>query len=68
MHQIIERKDYFISHNTLTDCGEETAIVYGGKYYILLGNHVEMYKKAKTFKEAKEIFDNSDIERSFWSN
>jgi hypothetical protein len=63
---------YFISYNPLTDVGPETALVVekGGnnKYYILLGDHREQYKKCESLADCKKYFRaNTDL-KSGWSD
>jgi hypothetical protein len=63
-----EHDGYSISYNPLTDVGPETAIVTKKKYYILLGDHREQYKRCKSLADCKKYFRaNTDL-KSGWSD
>jgi hypothetical protein len=74
--EIIERKNFWISYNPNTDCGEETALCVPAKsnrqmqFYILLGDYREEYRNIKTLTKCKKKFYQliqDGVKESFWS-
>jgi len=67
---ITEHNGCFISYNPLTDVGPETAIVTKKpqKYYILLGDHREQYKRCKSLAACKKYFRAHADLKSEWSD
>lgn len=73
MSQQIKGKGFYISYNPHTDVGEETAIVIGDNFYILLGDYREEYKKIinKGIRDVKAKYKellNNGAKKSPWSN
>ena len=67
---LTQHEGYCISYNPLTDVGPETALITKEpeKYYILLGDHREEYKKCKSLADCKKYFRaNTDL-KSGWSD
>ena len=59
----------FVSYNPLANVWRsETALIYNSNYYIKNGDLRKECEKCKNIEEVKEIFKNSDLETSFWSN
>jgi len=72
-NEIQEGKGFFISYAVAGSgpTGDETAIVYKDKFYILNGDWREKYKKLipKGYKACKKLFtDNKKEYLNFWSN
>lgn len=69
--EIINLKDGYISFNSDTDTGAETALVKNGKFFILLGDHRKSLRKCKTYTDAAKVFKKlikNGAEVSMWSN
>ena len=60
-HQVIKGKGFTISYAVAGSgpTGDETAIVYKGKYYILNGNWLKQYRPLvkKGYKACKALFN-----------
>lgn len=69
-NEIRELKGGHISYNPYTDVGKETALCFGGEFFILLGDYRKDLKKCKTIAECKKVYrklikDGAEI--SCWS-
>jgi hypothetical protein len=72
-NETFDGKGFYISYAVAGSgpTGDETALVYKGKFYILNGDWREEYKKLipKGYKACKKLFDdNKDEYLNFWSN
>ena len=66
-----DRGTFAISYNPLTDAGEETAVVIGNEFLILLGDYRDEYTNVKTVRGARTMFHQLQVkgaEVSPWSN
>ena len=73
MNDVIKGKDFYISYAIAGSgpTGDETALVYKNKFYILNGDWRVKYKPLikKGYKACKKLFDdNKDEYINFWSN
>ena len=77
-NSVLNLEDCLISYNPNTgglisffeadNGGDETALIFKEKYYILNGDFREEYSKFNNFKECKKFFDKNLDKISSWSN
>ena len=69
-NSLLRGDGFYISYNSATDCGPETALVKDEKFLILLGDLRGVYEKLvpEGYEACLAYFRTSNVERSKWSD